>query len=475
MPKAVFAIMPLFVFAMAMSAFAQGKVDSDPKNTETVKLTVSGSLDIDWVWRDRALNAVRGVFGAYNAGQSRSEGVIHGQFTIRLDADLSEKVRVTLVLDNPRFNGTSNSDLLGTNPEGLAVAVRQANITLSEVFDPAVSIQIGTNNWAYDVRGNGSPMFWDPAHSASIVTNRAGALPGGNGSSGLGHDELQPTGVVVMYNRESIHFVLALLPAIIEGGASKHDEAGAVASLMYDISSMGKGSRVGVIVALTSDNAGTGGESGMYTIGIGASLHDLGMKGLELFGELYFQGGKVGNAGTGSADAGGFAFEIGGKWIGEGDLAPWVEGKLTLLSGDDDQTGTDSDVDAFLSYEHHDDLMIIQGDFYGLNWNTNLLAFIVSGGASFSVGNGKGNLRVWGVLGICRTAEDVAFGTTNEDALGNEFDVRMAYDYSKQVTIDAGIALLFGSDILEFGGGGSANANADDSSTLMTIGVTAKF
>ncbi len=473
MKKAVFAIMPLFVFAMAMSAFAQGnKVDTEAKNAETVKLTISGGLDLDWVWRDRALNATRGVFGTYDAGESRSEGLIHGQFHIRLDADLSEKVRVTLVLDNKRFDG--NSDVLGDNPEGLGVAVRQANITMSEVFDKAVTLSVGTSNWTYDVRGGNSAMFWDPAHSATIISNRAGSLPGGNGASSMTQDELQPVGVTLTYNRENLQFVLAILPAIIEGGSAAHDEAGYVASLMYDIS---KTSRVGVIVALTSDSGlgGTAGDSGLYTVGIGASVKDIGVKGLELFGEAYFQGGKVGTLGTTSADAGGYAFELGVKWVGEGDLMPWIEGKFTYYSGDKDQTATDTDVDAFMSYEHHDDLMILQSDFYGMNWNTNILAFIISGGASFSVGSGKSNLHLKGVVGITKTAQDVTFGINTEDKLGNEFDAVLTYDYSKQVTVDAGAAFLFGSKILESLGGGSTNDNADQSSMLFTIGVNAKF
>ena len=473
MKKAVFAIMPLFVFAMAMSAFAQGnKVDTEAKNGETVKLTISGGLDLDWVWRDRALNAARGTFGTYGVGESQAEGLIHGQFNIRLDADLSEKVRVTLVIDNKRFDGAS--DVLGQNPEGLAPVVRHAAITMSEVFDKAVTLTAGTSDWTYDIRGNHSPMFWDPMHSASIVANRTGSLPGGNGASAMAQDELQPVGVTLTYNRENLQFVLAILPAIIEGGSAAHDEAGYVASLIYDIN---KSSRVGVIVALTSDSGiGTqAGNSGLYTIGLSASVKDMGMKGLELFGEIYFQGGKVGSVGTTSASVGGYAFELGGKWIGEGDLMPWIEAKFTYYSGDKDQTATDNDVDAFLSYEHHDDLMILQSDFYGMNWNTNFLAFIISGGASFSVGSGKSNLHLKGVIGITKTSQDVTFATIKEDKLGNEFDVVLTYDYSKQVTVDAGAAFLFGSKILQDLGGGTGNPNADDSSMLFTIGVNARF
>jgi hypothetical protein len=474
MKKAVTAFVPLFVFAMAMSAFAQGaKIDTNAQNTETVKVTVSGGLDVDWIWRDRAFNAATGLNVGTVTGNFTDEGFFVGHYNVQLDIDLSEKVKILLRIDNPSLPRTAavtgGGNVLGTNPEGMTAQVRQANITFNELFDPAVSLSVGTNEATFDIRGNGSPLFWDPAHSGSIYGNVAGALPLGNGSSTSTADELQPTGVVFSYNRESIHLNVILAPAIIERGASKADESGGAVTLLYDLTggSMGKGSRLGAIVALTS-GAGSG---AMYTVGGGATVRDLGMKGLELFGEFYFQAGEV----TLDTDAGGFALEIGAKLMFEHDLQPWVEAKLTMQTGDDDQTAGDQDVDAFLSYEHHDDLMILQSDFYGADWDTNFFGIIISGGVALNVGQGKNNLRVWGVIGLCRTMEDVAFGATNEDALGNEVDIRAAYDFSKQVTIDAGIAMLFGSDILELSGGGSADPDADDSSFLFTWGVSGKF
>ncbi len=222
------ALVPLLLGAMALSAFAQGaKVDTDPKNAETTKLTVSGGLDIWWVWRDRPLNAVAGQFGTYGAGEFRSEGIFHGHFTVRLDADLSEKVRVTVALDNKRVEGGGQfTDVLGANPEGLAVTVRQANISLGDVFTKDVSVLIGTNAHSFDVRNNGSCMFFDPAHSDSIFSNATGALgPGGAGFPTSLSDELQPVGLILTYATESIQLHGIFDIALIEGGAAKHDEA----------------------------------------------------------------------------------------------------------------------------------------------------------------------------------------------------------------------------------------------------------
>jgi hypothetical protein len=211
------------------------------------------------------------------------------------------------------------------------------------------------------------------------------------------------------------------------------------------------------------------------TIGLGASLQDAFAKGLEIFFQVYFQTGSVTEVGTTSIDAGGFAFEIGVKYVFESSVHPWIEAKLDILSGDDGTGATDDKVDAFLSYESVADLMILEDQYFGADWDTNLFAFKFSGGVALSTGTGKDNLRISGIIGLCKTDEDVTFGAVKEDALGTEFDVKVQYDYSKQVTLEAGGAFLFGSDILELSGGGSANPNADDSSMLFWFGIRGKF
>jgi hypothetical protein len=220
----------------------------------------------------------------------------------------------------------------------------------------------------------------------------------------------------------------------------------------------------------------------MFTVGGGASLKDMGMPGLEIFGEFYFQGGTIGTVpsatGNDSVDVGGIAFSLGAKYvIQNNDMMPWVQFKLDFLSGDDDQTAGDTDCDAWLSYESIADLMILEDAFYGVNWNSNLFAIKLSGGASLSVGKGKNNLAVSAILGITRTNEDVtvAVGQT-EDALGTEFDVKATYWFSKQVSLDAGVGLVFGSDVMDGLLGNPANdPDADDSAMLFTIGMNAKF
>jgi hypothetical protein len=219
-------------------------------------------------------------------------------------------------------------------------------------------------------------------------------------------------------------------------------------------------------------------EAVLMTYGLGANLTDLLQKGLELFFEIYFQNGTISKTAAGDLDAGGIAFEFGVKYAFDMKMHPWFELKITSLSGDSDQSATDDEVDAFVGYGYNDDLMIVFNPFFGLYWYTNFLGILLSGGADFSLGGGTDNLHVKFVLGILKTNEDVRNSfvpTETTDKLGNELDIIVTYDYSKQVQLILSIGMLFGSEVLEFLSGGSADADSADSSMIFSFGLHGKF
>ncbi|HEY3226251.1 MAG TPA: hypothetical protein VGK61_04550 [Planctomycetota bacterium] len=448
---------PALVLALAASAFAQG-VSKQDSNTETVKITVSGGFDMDWVYRAKELTEVLG-------GSGEDEGRIESNANVRFDIDLTEKVSVLVNLATVRLNGNyGNIGQLGNG--GQNVELWDLAVKMQEVLDPAVTIQLGTqNDLMFDIRGNGSALFFAPGKSGSFASNAGGTTIGD-----LNYNQV--AGAVVWYNRDAAHLAVALLPAIQEGGPASNDEAAYAAMLYYDLDSVGKGSRLGVILAVDAvadfvPASGGGSTSQVITIGAGASLKGLGgMNNLEVFAEFYFQSGDIGTTGS----AGGTAFKLGGHYAFENEMAPWVELSFTILSGDDDLV--DPDVDSFLSYENVNDLMIIESNTFGFNWNTNLTAIKIMGGLSFTSGGGaaKNNLSLTGALGICTATEDVAVATGNQDGLGTEFDVKLTWQYSKAVALEAAVGFLFGSDILE-----GITAAAEDSTNLFTLGISGKF
>ena len=445
---------PALVAVMALSAAAQQGIQTHADRKETLKVTVSGGFDIDWVFRGKELVSVLG-------GGFEDEARFESNANLRFDLDLSNKVSVILNLATVRLNGDYASiGQLGT-ADGQDVKMWDAAVRLSEVFDPNVTVQFGTNNdFAFDIRGKGSALFFAPGASGTFGGNDGGVL-----------DYNQVAGAVVYYNREAMHLAVALLPAIIEGGAASNDEAAYAVTFMYDLESVGKGSRVGAILSVNtlSEAAAGSATSQIITIGGGASLKGLGgMNNLEVFGEFYFQSGDIGTNG----DAGGTAINIGGHFDFESDMAPWLEVSLTLLSGDDDPL--DTDVDQFLSYESVNDFMIVESNLYGFNLGTNYQAIKIMGGLSLTSGGGdKNNVGLSAGLGIFTASEDIAAGGTvgNTDEIGTEFDVKLTYWYSRAVSVDVGFAMLFGSEVLE----GATAPEDEDSTMLFSVGVGGKF
>ena len=447
---------PALIAVMALSAYAQQGIQTNADRKETLKVSVSGGFDVDWVWRGKEITAVLGSSG-------RDEGRIESNANVRLDVDLSNKVSVILNLATVRLNGDYDSiGQLGT-ADGQDVKLWDMAVRMQEVLDPAITLQVGTNNdFTFDIRGRGSPLFFAPGYAGTFGANTGGNL-----------DYNQVAGAVLWYNRDAAHFAVALLPAVIEGGAASNDEAAYAVTFMYDLDSVGKGSRIGAIISVNTladlDPANAGGStSQIITIGGGASLKGLGgMNNLEVFGEFYVQSGDVGSSG----DAGGTAFNLGAHFDVDGDSAPWIELQLTMLSGDDDPA--DSDIDSFMSYENVNDFMIIESNIFGVNLGTNMFAIKIMGGMSFTAGGGdKNNVQLSGGLGLFTASEDIAVGGSvgDTDKIGTEFDVKLTYWYSKAVAMDAGVAFLFGSEVLE-----GTNVDEEDSTMLFTFGVRGQF
>ncbi len=224
-------LVPLFLLVSAMSAAAQVKVEGDKEQADTLKITITGGLSIDYVFRDEPLSLARGTFGT----SASSEGVIHGHGWVRLEAELTDKIRIVMRLDNKRLEGSStpgNVDVLGSNPEGLDLFIREAHITVAEFLDPAVSVRVGVIAWSFMARETGGALFFDPAHSANLTANAINSVDPASvvgetagGASLMVRDELQPAGALVTWSGESFRIDALLLPAIIEGGSATADEA----------------------------------------------------------------------------------------------------------------------------------------------------------------------------------------------------------------------------------------------------------
>jgi hypothetical protein len=497
MRKFTVSLIPAFVLALAAAAAAQGEkpITTNKEMTDTVKVNVTGRVVLDYIWRSQEVTFFTSGFSAGPGGfGSDSENTFEGYLGVAMNVDLSDKVSAVVEFGTKRADAGVLGNWGDIAAEG--ILLREAHVMLGEFLMPELKLQVGISTWNFDVRGRGSSFAFDPRRSQPITSGRnVSNLADGAGALGARAgfpDEMDPVGIWFRYQRDAIAVDVVALPAALEGGAPSDDEAILAVDFWYNLDSVGKGSRIGAILAVVSvgdidadglgptDTFGTG--SAIFTLGGGASLKFMD-GALEVYGEVYFQFGDVATVEsnvTGNRDqidAGGMAFQAGVQYNLAGDMKPWVGFNLTWITGDDDTSATDDEVGNFLSYENVNDLLILEDMYFGFDWDTNYFALKFSGGVALSMGAGKNNFEISGILGIANAAEDVEFGVPvgGEDALGIEVDGRVRWIVTKQASLNAAIGLLFGSDIMEESMGGSGNDDSDDSAILYTLGADLRF
>lgn len=486
------------VFAMSLSAVAQQAGQGDKPVTtskdagDSVKVHVSGRVVLDYVYRSYELTTATDNIGALDDGETTFEGFL----AVRVDAELSDKVGVVLEVGTFRVSTDhtvpgiqhfgQDDDDDDDDEDNLRLGIREAHLRIGELFMPELSAQLGMPTWNFDVRGRGNAFAFDPRHTQTFERNHrlgqdsAGAIL----TRGAEPFETRPLGIVLTYKRENIQLDIVALPTMVfEGGGASEDEALYAIDFWYNLDQVGKGSRVGAIVAVTNLGNGFGltdseaSETSIMTFGGGVVLKGM-MDGLEIYGEIYKQTGDAGRiapAGD-TAEADGLAFQVGAEYrLPNNPYNIWFGVNYTMISGDDDITAND-EASAFMSYENVNDLMIIEDMYFGMDVDTNYTAIKLSGGLSLSVGAGKNNLEISTMVGIVNTTEDVTDSLGQDvDKLGTEIDVHVRWHLNKQASIHLGAAFLSGSDVLEEGMLDNGNQEEDDSASLYTLGFDVRF
>lgn len=472
-----------FVLGLSLCALAQEEkpLTISKDKDETVRLIVTGEVDLNYVWRRQEITAFTGgVSGTETPGDSASENTLEGFIALRLGATLSDNVTATVEVGTKRVDGGKIQFFAASNNAGGSTAptikLREANIAFGEFLTPELRVQLGISTWAFDLRGKGESFAFDPRHSQRFDRNVNAAADGPNTLHLRASDpeEFEPLGAWLHWERTSFSMDLVALPAVIEGGSPHNDEAFYAWDLFYTLDS--KGSRFGFIAAATKD---PGGRSMVYTYGGGADWK--GMENLEVYAEIYYQNGWNNSPPPGPApvpgvtpiQVGAHAFQVGAIYTFAGDLSPWVGANLTFYSGDHDAVPNGKS-SSFLSYENVSDLMILEDMYLGFDWDTNYQAAKISGGVALDTRQ-KGDLKVSLLLGITETAQPVRFVNEDTRKLGNELDSRVEWDFTKQVALVGGAGFLFGSKVLEDSMGGPGAPHAKRQTLLFTFGTDVKF
>lgn len=498
MKKAVLLI-PVFALALSATAFAQ-TVDKQ-KGSEAVKITIGGWSDFDWIYRDRTESAIRGngqlagsgVGWAGVSAFTQSQTSFHNYTNIRLDVELTDKVSAVIEFGTEPFENSNftGSSLLG-NAIG-AVNFRNLYVQMAEVFDPAITIRVGQIHTVFDIRGDQQSIvydsFWTPGPTAYVGQD---AVVGGQNSAVLDSaiGNTVSAGAQLTYKRDAIQLDLVLFPAVQEAftaNPAHRDVANYYLDFWYNIDSLSKGSRFGLLALLTHvPPVGAGAGPGtMFTLGGGTDLYFLDKNALEFFFEVYFQFGNV-NAVSGGPDlkAQGIGLDAGLKYKFDSDLQPWLQAKVTWLSGDNNPT--DNNQKAWVSQGIQRDLLVLEDPLFGMNIESNDLIFCFSGGLAFSTGGAiKNNVQLSAAIGIANADKGIVVGPTSsgstarsEKNLGDEFDIKLKYIYTKALSLDLGLGYLFSSKVLEgltSSTAGATTVKGNDSTFVFTMGAEIKW
>jgi hypothetical protein len=487
MKKFTFVAIPGFVLALALSAMAQEKpITTNKEMKDTLKASVSGAVVLDYVWRSQEMTGFTASFSGGPAA-SDAENTFEGHLAIRMDVDLNDKVAAVVEFGTKRVDG--GAILNWGNATANVIQLREARVVITDFLTQGLKFGVGLTDWSFDVRGKGQAFAFDPRHSQSFARNLstnadpAGAL----GARAGAPEELESVGFWGSWSNQQVQLDVVLLPAALEGGSVGNDEALYAIDFWYHLDSVGKGSKIGAILAAVAYGPFT--STSVFTFGVGADLRMLDGN-LELFAEVYFQFGDAGtndgggpiipgvvNAGD-TAKAKGIAFNLGAQYTIPNNPI-WFGGTITYLSGDKDTTA-DKDVNNFLSYENVNDLMILEDMYLGFDWDTNYMAFKINGGFALSVGAGKENLRLSLMIGIARTNKDVQFAVANGGTtkkLGNELDLKAEWILTKQASLNFGVGFLFGSEVLEnsMDTAGAVASKSEKNAILYTLGAMLKF
>lgn len=461
-------------FALAFSAFAQEREvkTGGAGKEETVKLMVNGWANVYWALTNGDLNETsKWTPGGDPTGDDNdaNAGVV-GEVSLRFQATLQDAVDVVVEL---RTRDTANdvaqdgtNYLGGSSANGTAdPTVRHGYVSVRELIGPEWGLKLGVQPVKFDLRGRGNALFLDSENAESAFRNGpfAGAISGIlSVRPETYRDELNAVGLVLNYKKDKMCFEFGAVEMVPGESFSQFnpesDESLYYANLIYEADDMG--SKYGAIVALMKAAES---RSRAWTIGAGASLKNLGQKGLEVFAEGYLQTGTLYDQPNllpptpKDVDAKGFLVNAGVRLDLEGEGAPWVELSFLWVSGQEDSNAsgaldaTEDETDEFFSYEGNDDLLILEDHVVGLDIDNNYWTGRIKAGTTLGE---KKNIKVEARAAVATAVEDieVILGGVqkSEDALGWEFDLSLTYVVNKNASVYVAGGWLTGADVLEF-------------------------
>jgi len=430
-----------------------------------VHIVVSGRVEMTYAARDGRLNEAAfwtpGGLAASSPARD-ADDFVFPDLALRLDINSPIGTSVvefgTLPLHDTNADPRFQQDRLGGS-SALSLELLQAWI------EPLESLRFGLQDFVWDPLGRGHPLFLAPSRCESpwgeLPDSTLPPFPasGTNTMPQTRRDRIRPVGVTA--RRDNL-VLFALLLA--EGGDRKLDES--IAGAVYD-RSLGD-FRLGATLTFLAGNSAWGDhDRKVGTAGIAAGwepgVFSVGAEG-------YVQRGNAGDyPGLSSVRAGGNALRL---------IARYAEGlrlQLTATRVSGDRRGDDRKEGRFLSYEDNDATLIVEGNEFGLDVDSNYETLQLIAGYPFELGGvplqPQVTLAGFRFLQAVPLPPDPPPGVGGRSrTLGTEIDATLDVLYSPRVTFTLAGAWLVGATALQ-----NVTALRDDGAWLYTLGFRLRF
>jgi len=435
-------LVPVLIAVLAVSAFAQD-IPKDKTN-----ITISGSLDLKYVYYDDVMTFFNANYNTPNP-TSTSFGIC--KYVVRFDAALAGGVDAVVTLENKTphayFSDFGNNGGVENNMD---TYIGLAYINVKDFYLQNLNVKVGIQDLKFDWLNNGNPFFLDVRRAISPWS---------------GNYSFTPFGINVNYVQKPVDWSTFAI-VLNEQGQTVWDEAIYGTNLTYyigdNVAALGKNSTVNVLL---TDFVGPDKDQKVGTVGLGFNFVGIAdVQGLDIFGEGYWQFGKVDT----SIDAKGYAGQIGAKYTFAVDASPYIGAKYLYIRGDKDTT---NDYEGFLSYENNNEYLVLNSNVgFGVEDSSYGLRLIgLSCGATIPVQKEQ-VLRPELLVGFAKYDKKDGY---HEDDLGCEIDAKLAFDYTKNLTFEFICGYLFSSDVLKnYTSGYSWH---DDKALAATLGANLKF
>lgn len=440
--------MPTFL-ALGLLLAAQAAPQEPPVTVGTdrssaVRLQLSGHLDLHYLYRSPAIEETGALLNSLAPGVPNTEAQWSGRISLRTDVQVKDLVSGVVELENRTFEKGINKPFSANAPDS-QVDVRQGYVEAGDFLTPLLNLRIGVQNVTFRNRPQDEPFFMDLGESGSFS---AGFHPtGGFVSNSVDRDVGRATGARLFYSP----FEVATLQAF--GMIYQQRRGTAEDELVYGLAANSLlAEQWSAWILFTMVSGGSGDRRGdIGTIGAGVDGYLGASKDLELFAEVYGQGGTLQHA-PGAVHKEAYAFNAGARWFLFESRKFWLEAALSRRSGDR-HAGDDHD-QAFQSYENVNRFLILESSEFGLDVDTNVTAARVAIGAGPFDVDGR-PLRIQLDLGrfAAVTPLESAPAAGNSRQWGVESDLSFIWSYNDSFALSLKGAWLADSDLLKRLGG----------------------